>query len=655
VQDDASGAPSPDITLNNIHSNATVASGSATLLTINLIASVTTGTATSSVYTAPMGRTISRARVVYSESDSTSNYITGLLQDGSGATLNTFNTPASSWVYLPANTTTLRVTVTDNNWSGATDTIAVTQVELLGTGAADVVAATIGGTVNMQNNYLGTFPNVSSRVSMSRDTALDLQGFTGVLFDSTWNRGPYKSGTVNNETWSGLVYVTGNITIPAGQTVTVNAGTQVRFVKHDQNADGSGDFTITANGKLDAAGSMSSPVIVGVLAPGTGNGFQKVVLAGGSGNTSTWSNVSIANGKTALELRGASTLNRVTVTGGTDVAISLITANNASLTDVVVSGGFSGVVLNNSDTVTITRPDLRGATRFGLELHTGSTGVIVSRAYLAMNGAGLAVSGGSTVAVDDSTIRDNTGDGVQVVDASPTIQYSLVTYNGGCGFQMWGTGTTTARSNVVKFNNGTGVSAWTAQSGSPTPVFQSNNIFANGVMGSYRATMLNPGITASVTTGTATSTTYTAPANKVIRRVRVSYTESDSTSNYITARLQDGSGNPLSTFNTPTATWVFLPAGTTTVRVTVTDNNWSGATDTVTLTSLELEGQEAAGLEAMISTDTGSTDARFNFWTATITDVPMKVYETRVGSVDYSGYTGAEYPSGTVMQVGPRP
>jgi hypothetical protein len=199
------------------------------------------------------------------------------------------------------------------------------------------------------------------------------------------------------------------------------------------------------------------------------------------------------------------------------------------------------------------------------------------------------------------------------------------------------------------------VSAWTAQSGSPTPVFQSNNIFANGVMGSYRATMLNPGITASVTTGTATSTTYTAPANKVIRRVRVSYTESDSTSNYITARLQDGSGNPLSTFNTPTATWVFLPAGTTTVRVTVTDNNWSGATDTVTLTSLELEGQEAAGLEAMISTDTGSTDARFNFWTATITDVPMKVYETRVGSVDYSGYTGAEYPSGTVMQVGPRP
>ena len=33
----------------------------------------------------------------------------------------------------------------------------------------------------------------------------------------------------------------------------------------------------------------------------------------------------------------------------------------------------------------------------------------------------------------------------------------------------------------------------------------------------------------------------------------------------------------------------------------------------------------------------------------------MRIYEHRPGSVDYTGFTGAEYPNGAVMQVGPRP
>ncbi|MDP3153178.1 MAG: right-handed parallel beta-helix repeat-containing protein, partial [Archangium sp.] len=659
VEDDATGAPTPVANLNNIHSNATVASGTAEIVTVNLSASSTyQTTGTSTTFTAPSGKTISRVRVSYSETDNSANYVTGSVQNGAGSVLSTLNTSVSNqWLYLPAGVTAVRLSIYDSGYSGATDTISLNQIELLGTGAADVVAATLAGTVDLQNNYLGTFPNVLSRVSMGRNTALDLQGFTGVLFDSTFDRGPYKSGTVNTQTWSGLVYVTGNVVIPAGQAVTVNAAAQVRFVKHDQNADGDGDFTLTANGKLDANGSMTTPVIVGVLAPGTGNGFQKVVLAGGAGNTSTWNNVTVANGKTAVELRGASTLNRVTVTGGSDVAVSLVGANSASLTDVVVTGGFSGIVLNNSDMVTITRPDVRGAARIGLELHTGSTGVIVNRAFVSTSQVGMAFSMGSTATVEDSTIRDNTGDGVQVVDASPTIQYSLVTYNGGSGFQLWGSGTTTARYNVVKFNNGTGLTAWTQASGSPTPLFQTNNVFANGVMGSYRSTFVPQSLTASSTyQTTGTSAVYTAPVGKTIRRVRVTYSETDNSANYVTGTIQTGSGTPLITLSTSSTNgWHYLPAGTTSVRLSIYDSGYSGATDTISMSQLETEGQEATGLEAMIATDTGTSDARFNYWTAVITDVPMKIHESRVGSIDYSGYTGAEYPSGTVMQIGPRP
>ncbi|MFZ5445687.1 MAG: right-handed parallel beta-helix repeat-containing protein [Myxococcota bacterium] len=662
VQDDANGAPTPVVNLNNIHSNATVGSGTVATQAISLSAATPNySTATSSTFTAPSGQTISRVRVTYSESDYSSNYVTGRLQTGTGTTLFTFNTSTTNqWVDVPAGTTSVRVSVTDTGASTSyTDTISATQVELLGsTGSSDVVADTLSGTVNLQNNYLGVFPNVLSRVTMLRNTALDLQGFTGVLFDGTWSRGPYKSGTVNTETWSGLVYVTGNITIPAGQAVTVSAGTQVRFVKHDQDADGAGDFTITANGKLDANGSMSSPVIFGVLAPGTGNGFQKIILAGGSGNTSTWTNVTVANGRTAVELRGASSLSKVSVTGGTDIAVLLSSATGATLTDLTVVGGNTGLVLDNSDNVTITRPDIRSATGFAIELWSGSTGVTISRAYLATNGLGLGVSGGSAVVMEDSTVRDNTGDGVQVVDSSPTINYCLITYNGGAALQHWGSGTTTARYNVMKFNNGSGLAVWSGPNGNPSPVIQSNNIYANGVMGSVKPTTAAVSLSASTPNySTATSSTYTAPAGKTIRRVRVTYSESDYSSNYVTGRVQTGSGVTLFTFNTSaTNQWVYLPDGTTTVRVSVTDTGASTSySDTISISSGELIGTEMPGVEAVVSTDSGSTDARYNFWTATITDVPSKIFESRVGSIDYSGYTGAEYPSGTVMQVGPRP
>ena len=661
VEDDASGAPSPVMNLNNIHSNAVASSNTAELVAVSNSTSCTVyNTGTSTTYTAPAGKTIRRVRVSYDETDISSNYVTGAVQTGAGANVTSFSADVTNqWVYMPAGATTVRVTVTDNGYSSTTDTISINQLELYGTGgAADVVAATLSGTVDLQNNYLGTFPNVLSRVSMSRNTALDLQGFVGVLFDSTWNRGPYQSGTVNTATWSGTVFITGNVNIPAGQTVSVSPSAQVRFVKHDQNGDGDGDFTLTATGKLNSAGTITTPVSFGALAPATGNAFQRVVLAGTGANTSAWTHTTVANGRTAIELRGASTLTNVSVTGGTSTAVFLTQAHNAALVDLVVSNATGvGLLLDNSDTVTLTRPDIRGGGSTGLEIGNGSTGVIVSRAFLGTNVNGLVVWGTSTAAVDDSTIRDNTADGVGVYDSSPTIQYSLITYNGGNGFDIRGSGTTTARYNVVKFNNDAALAVWTTAAGSPTPVFQSSNVYANGVMGSYRSSQVAPGISTSCTVyNTGTSTTYTAPAGKTIRRVRVSYDETDISSNYVTGAVQTGTGaNVVSYSADVTNQWVYMPAGSTTVRVTVTDNGYSSTTDTISASLVELEGQEATGIEAMVATDTGVSDARYNYWTATITDVPMKIYETRVGATDYSGYTGAEYPSGTVMQVGPRP
>ncbi|MFL5322078.1 MAG: right-handed parallel beta-helix repeat-containing protein, partial [Myxococcaceae bacterium] len=663
LRSDGAGDPNPTVTLNNIYSNGTSGSMLASTVSASLSASYTCcgSSTTSSTYSAPTGKTINRVFVSYSETDGAS-YVTGKVLDGAGNTLQTLNSNFSGWLFVPDGTTSVKVNVGDTGWSSATDTISVTQVELLGTtGASDVVAVTSAGTPNFQNNYLGTWPNVLSRVSMTRTSALNLQVFVGAQFGSGWVRDPYKSGTLAAQTWSGTVYVTGDITIPAGVEVIVSAGTDIEFVKHDQNQDGAGDFTLTANGKLTVQGSVTSPVVFKAQGTSTGDAFQRIVLAGTtSTNASTWTYANVINGKTALELRGPSNLTKVTVQGGSGDAVYLNGSTGALLTDLVVSGaGGKGVYLNNADGTILTRPDIEGSTGPGIDINNGSTGVQVSHALVKTNsGGGIFVQNASTPLIEDSTIQNNGWAGVFIWDASPSVNYNLITYNNGNGFNIQGSSSaTTASYNIVKFNNDTGVAIWQTASGAPGPTLNYSNIYGNAVMGSYDSTFVNPNLSASYTCcgSSTTSSTYTAPSGSAIHRVYVSYSETDGAS-YVSGQLLDGAGNNLKTFTSNFTGWVYVPANVTSVKVNVGDTGWSSATDTISVTNAELTTFTAADhYEVVDSTETGTANLKFNYWTSDVASVPTKFNQTRANSVDYSGYTGAEYPSGTVTQVGPRP
>jgi len=118
-------------------------------------------------------------------------------------------------------------------------------------------------TVDTKYNYWGIFPNILDAVTINRSDAVNLEGFVGVPFDDSWNAGPYKAGSItSNETWSGDIFITGNITVDNASTLTIQAGSVIRFVKHDQNNDGIGDFSLTVDGELQASGSPDSPILI---------------------------------------------------------------------------------------------------------------------------------------------------------------------------------------------------------------------------------------------------------------------------------------------------------------------------------------------------------------------------------------------------------
>lgn len=636
---EASGQPAVTVQYNNIYSNAATGSAVVGSVNTNITASYTCcgSSSTSSAYTAPANTEIRRVYVNYNEGTEYGSYVSGQLLDQNGAVLRNYTSDTAGWVYLPTGVTAIRVRVGDTNSSSSTDTITASQVEYVGqTGDHEVVAATESGLVDMRYNYLGTFPNVLGRVSMARTNALNLHGFVGVAFGPTWDVGPYKAGAVGGQTWSGTIYITGDVTIPANEALTIAPGTQVLFVNHDQNLDLEGDFSITATGAMNVNGTLASVVRFAGYGPVEADMFQTINLNGSTTNASSWTDVLIENAKTGVTLRGGSTLVRVESRSDTGNGFDILSGTNASLTRCVADGSnANGVNVSTATAVTISR--------------------LTSRNHI---GHGVVVQNQGNADILDSTIRDNGGHGVLIERSSPTLSYNLITYNGGDGVHVTNQASPSITYSVIKFNDGAGVSAWTGVNGSATPTANYNNIYSNAVTGNKVVVTGNAGISASYTCcgSSSTSSAFTAPADHTIRRVYVNYNEGTEYGSYVSGQLLDQNGTVLRNYTSDTQGWVYLPEGVTAIRVRVGDTNSSSSTDTISAAQVEMVTNDPAALyEFYSATEAGTSDAKFNYWTPDIGNVPNKIYQLRPGSVDYTGFTGAEYPSGPVSAIGPRP
>ncbi len=76
--------------------------------------------------------------------------------------------------------------------------------------------------------------------------------------------GETTSGTLTeNETWSGTINITGDVTVPEGLTLTISAGAEILFSKQSDDTTGGSDANVSeliVNGSLIVSGTESEPV-----------------------------------------------------------------------------------------------------------------------------------------------------------------------------------------------------------------------------------------------------------------------------------------------------------------------------------------------------------------------------------------------------------
>jgi hypothetical protein len=242
-------------------------------------------------------------------------------------------------------------------------------------------------------------------------------------------------GNIINQTWTpaGSPYtIQGDVTIPVGAFLTVQAGTIVEFSSTDAQASGvdPNRVEMTIHGSLNVQGT-SNPVTFRAhngTTPGTWYGI--VIMEDGT--------ASIANARILHARLGL--LSKATGSG------------------VAISAG--SMFSSNQDC--------------GVSVTSGSP--LLDRVYIEGNGSGICISGMSSPTISNATVADNNSDGVRTQSSlNVTITHSTIHGNGAAGIVVSGNGTLAVSNNLLTLNS-IGLSI---QSANVTLTFMLNDIFGN--------------------------------------------------------------------------------------------------------------------------------------------------------------------------------
>ncbi|RJO66740.1 MAG: hypothetical protein C4523_11645 [Myxococcales bacterium] len=442
-----------------------------------------------------------------------------------------------------------------------------------------------------------------------------------------------------DETWYGVIVVTGTIHVPAGVTLAVAAGTQVLFVFQDtQPADEIGDYSLNVDGGLDVQGAEDAPVLFSSYGADhrEGGGWGAIRLAGTAANLA---NAVIEYGDGCIDIVTGATLERVEVRSCRQWGLRL-SGGTTSLTRVASRGnGGDGALLTGSAyeaTFSYVEFNDNGGNGLTLLSQGGGLSLTMSDSTLRRNaGDGFNATGMSAIAVDYCHFGDNSGNGVELAGTvSGSLTYSNISFNGREGFFL------RPKDNLI-----------------PSVGINNNNIFSNAVEASFQ---IEEADTSAVLTWSGAaccgayrvSEPWTAPDGGAILYTRVTYDENDYGSyNYITGGVLRGSDTGAALWSASydcSNCWVDLAdANAASISVYVYDSGWGDTQsiradttlygvsrgDDIALTALSLSG--------------GVIDVRSNWWAGSL-DPSSLISEYPVGLIDYSAFTGSAYV------VGPR-
>ncbi|MEZ4431542.1 MAG: Ig-like domain-containing protein [bacterium] len=613
--------PTVAVVRNNIHSNASGGARRFSFLTDVLTVSDVSsagGAVSSANWSPPAGFTLHAAEVQFSVNAGLSG--TGeLLNADNGAVLTSLGSSGSRVVDVPGNRIRVRANLAV---CCGTATMTVRRVYLSTDGGpAQLVVSRLSGTLDARENYLGRYPDVLPAVTFSTPGAVDIQGFVGVPYGDDFDTGPYYGGSTLTDAveWSGVVYVSGDVTIGAAGRLTVAPGTEIRVAPIDQEANGIGDYHIRTDGPATIEGTPEAPI---------------VFRTDGDGAPNTWDRLRIA---------GAGTLAHVRVEGA---RVGLHT-NGAGITahDIELTGNHVGLEVGGNGPV-FDRLDAHDNASIGLQI-TGPATLRVVRS--ADNGGHGVTLGGGPATVEDLLVTGNAGNGLVFGSAAHTLGHVEITDNAGQGIDAEGNvgGALTACS--ITFNGGAGVHLRSDGASHPFLSVTGCNIFGNASqdgVGTFTYREESPNLTASDVSsagGAVTSAVHQAAAQPFEAEVQFSVNAGLSGN----GELLDADNNSvLVNLGSSSTRWTNITA-----RRLRTRANLAVCCGTATMT-LRRVRQYTAGVQQLEMSAgvwaAARVDARGNYW-GVFPNVQAKIHEIQNGSIDYSGFL-----PDAVRNVGPR-
>lgn len=628
-----SGGKHPIINHNNLYDNAK--SGAMVTAKINLSAASSaaqSGIKTSAAYNTPNGEVVEWVYASYEESDSSSNYVTASVNFGDNTkTMVTYSTGGLGWEQVGSyGAKSIMVSLSDQSgsYSGTINASWVAYVNK--TAKKEISVLTEVPNIDLRHNYWGAFPDVLPSLTIGPNLP-NIQGFVGVMFDATFSKGPYWGGEnlAADTVWQGAVYLTGVLTVPTGKTLTAAPGAVVNMVPTDIDGNGVGDSQLTVAGTIDFAGSPASPVTVTPLgAVKTTNGFAEVRLE--STAKGTVSNTIVEYAKLGVRVLSTAGLafDNLTVRNSKQEGIVCSNAKSVTFKNIVLeNNGIHGISLQNSQTVTIDGAMI--------------TGNAISGLYYSASTSGLNLK--------NATITNNKSSGIHAVASHVAMDHNNISGNGiGVLFEGGSNGSLTFCN--IKYNNKEGILLAASDTNNPNPMINNNNIYGNAVVdgGVVVATSLSATSNAAQS-GIKTSATWSTPAAQSIQYLRIQYSESDSSSNYVNGFINKMPADTMllsyATGYGPTFVNV-ADSNLTSFYALVGDNSGSySGTMAVPSVYYRVKGQST---ELAAVTDKNTVNVKNNYW-GVFPDVLAKLALGRTDAVDISGFIGVEV-SGTGPQ-----
>ena len=297
---------------------------------------------------------------------------------------------------------------------------------------------------------------------------------------------------VGSQTWTSAnspYVLAGDLTVPAGTTLTIQAGATVQLGTGDSLASGidSNRTELTIAGTLVVNGTAMSPVsfVSGAGAPSTSD-YYGVVLQGGATVNMTYATISHAHRGIHDSSTGA-TLSNLTISNCNYGFYN--TGGSPTLTGSTIQNGTSYGIYGTSGSITATNVTVRNNNSYGI--YAANTALNLSQSFIAENGSyGVYVinsTGSRTSSLTHNTVWDNNSYGIYFYEQSGTqtitIRDNMVLDNGTYGIRRSGTPISTVSHNLV-FGSPTAYSGTSGGTGAVTE----NPLVVNQAMGDLRPT-----------------------------------------------------------------------------------------------------------------------------------------------------------------------